>query len=46
MTTLITGAAGFLGHQLWKALEDDKIQVVGIDNLSSKKMFNLLIKSF
>jgi nucleoside-diphosphate-sugar epimerase len=36
MSILITGAAGFLGHQLWKALEDDKIQVVGIDNLSSK----------
>ena len=36
MTILITGAAGFLGHQLWKVLEKDNIRVVGIDNLSSK----------
>ena len=36
MTILITGAAGFLGHQLWKVLEKDKIRVIGIDNLSSK----------
>ena len=36
MTILITGAAGFLGHQLWKVLEKDKIRGIGIDNLSSK----------
>ena len=44
---LITGAAGFIGHQLWKKLEK-KYKVYGVDDLSSKPVIappkDLIIK--
>ena len=44
---LITGAAGFIGHQLWKKLKNE-YKVYGIDDLSSKPVIgppkNLIIK--
>ncbi|MGG4498267.1 NAD-dependent epimerase/dehydratase family protein [Brevibacillus reuszeri] len=41
MTTLITGAAGFLGSHLVKSLLAQGKQVIGIDNLSTGRLQNI-----
>ena len=52
MSILVTGAAGFIGFHLCKKLIKEKLEVIGIDNLSSyiyessfkKNNQNILIK--
>lgn len=41
-TTVITGAAGFLGSHLARALVEKGRKVVGVDNLSTGTMLNLI----
>ena len=41
MTILITGAAGFIGYHVCKKLIENKIQVIGIDNLNDYYDVNL-----
>ena len=35
MKILITGAVGFIGYHLAKSLENDPVEVIGIDNLNN-----------
>ena len=47
---LITGAAGFIGHQLWAELKKKNgIKIYGVDDLSSKPVIkppkDLIVKS-
>ncbi len=41
MKVLVTGAAGFIGYHLCKRLIDEKMEVVGLDNLNNYYNVNL-----
>ena len=42
MKILITGCAGFIGHNLTKNLLDSKHKIIGIDNLN--KYYSIKLK--
>ena len=41
MTILVTGAAGFIGYHVCKKLIENKIEVIGLDNLNKYYDVNL-----
>ena len=43
MSILVTGAAGFIGFHLWKKLIDEKIQVIGFDNMND--YYDVILKT-
>ena len=40
---LVTGSAGFIGYHLCKSLVNDKVEILGLDNLNSYYDVNLKI---